>query len=124
MNQIVVQNETALKGSESFDYKASVAVSVTTADLTKEAAEIVVLSKHLSNFWKTLNTPLINCEIELISTWSKKCALISKTIRDGNYDANPILPKIDTPTSSTFQTTDTKLYAPVVTLSKENDKNF
>ena len=32
---------------------------------------IPVILKHLSNFWKTLNISLINCEIELILTWSK-----------------------------------------------------
>ena len=49
--------------------------------------------------------------------------LISKATRDENYMSDPILVKIGTPTSATFQTTDTKLYVPVVTLSKENDKN-
>ena len=48
--------------------------------------------------------------------------LISKATRDGNYIAGPILPQIDTPTSATFQITDTKLYAPVVTLSTKSDK--
>ena len=47
--------------------------------------------------------------------------LISKATRDRNYTADPILPKTHTPTSATFQITDTKLYVPVVTLSKEND---
>ena len=42
----------------------------------------------------------------------------------GNYTADPILPEIDIPTSATFQITDTKLYVPVVTLSKENDKEL
>ena len=50
--------------------------------------------------------------------------LISKTTRDGNCNTDPILPKIHTPTSATFQITGTKLYVPVVTLSIENDKNF
>ena len=30
--------------------------------------------KYLSNFWRTLEMPLINCEISLILTWSKKIA--------------------------------------------------
>ena len=50
--------------------------------------------------------------------------LISKATRGGNYTADPILPKIDTPTSATFQITDAKFYVPVVTLSTENDKKL
>ena len=50
--------------------------------------------------------------------------LISKAKRYGNYDANLILPIIDTPASATFQITDTRLYVPVVTLSTETDKKL
>ena len=48
--------------------------------------------------------PLINCEINLISTWSEDCILIS----GGIYDPVP-----------NFALTDTKLYVPVVTLSTQ-----
>ena len=37
--------------------------------------EIVVPLKYLSNFWRTLEMLLINCEINLILTWSSKCML-------------------------------------------------
>ena len=47
--------------------------------------------------------------------------LIDKLTRDANYDANPIVRKIDNPKIATFEITDTKLYVPVVTLPKEND---
>ena len=53
-------------------------------------------------------------------TWFKNCVLRDKSTRDANY-ANPIVYKIDNPENATFQITDTKLYVPVVTLSKEND---
>ena len=33
--------------------------------------------KHLSNFWRTLAMPLINCEVNLILTWSEKCVIVS-----------------------------------------------
>ena len=56
----------SLKDSKSFDYKTNFVKNVTAANLTKEDVEIVVPLKHLSNFWRTLNIPLINCEIELI----------------------------------------------------------
>ena len=39
--------------------------------------EIVVPLKYLSNFWRTLEMPLINCEIELILDWSANCVIIS-----------------------------------------------
>ena len=77
--------------------------------------------KHLSTFCKSLDIPLINCEVELISTWFKNCLLINKSTRDADYNANPILYEIDNPEDAILQITDTKLYVPVVTLSKEND---
>ena len=70
---------------------------------------------YLSNFWTSLNIPLINCEIELILTWSKICILFDMTV---NALANPATV---TPTEVEFKITDTKLYVPVVSLSKEND---
>ena len=90
-------------------------------NLTKNDVKVVVPLKHLSNFWKSLNIPLINCGVELILTWFKNCVLIKKSIRDADYNANPIVYEIDNPKDAIFQITDTKLYVPVVTLSKEND---
>ena len=31
--------------------------------------------KYLSNFWRTLEMPLINCEVNLILTWSSTCVI-------------------------------------------------
>ena len=85
----------------------------------KNETEVIVLLKHLSNFWRSLDMPLINCEVEIILTWSKKCALADMTVRaaGNNNDPSPIV----APTGLEFQITDTKLYVSVVTLSKEND---
>ena len=47
--------------------------------------------------------------------------LISKATREANCGGNPIVSEIDNPENATFQITDTKLYVPVVTLSKKND---
>ena len=58
---------------------------------------------------------MINCEVELILTWSKNCVLADMTV---DVDADPA---IVAPSGATFKITDTKLYVPVVTLSKEND---
>ena len=75
-------------------------------NLTKNNVKIVIPLKHLSNFWRNLNIPLINCEVELILTWFKICVLIK---RDADYD-EPIDRKIDNPENAIFQITDTKLY--------------
>ena len=75
----------------------------------KKETEIVIPLKYLSNFWRSLDIPLINCEVEIILTWSKNCVLADMTVAN-----NP-------PTGLEFQIKDTKLYVPVVTLSKEND---
>ena len=69
----------SLKDSKSFDYKASIVESITDTDLTKETVKIVAPLKHLSNFWRTLNIPLIKYEISLTLTWSRNRVLISKT---------------------------------------------
>ena len=90
-------------------------------NLIKNDVKIVIPLKHLSNFWKDLNIPLIICEVELISTWFKHCVLIDKLTIDANYGADPIVHKIDNPENATFRITDTRLNVPVVTLSKEND---
>ena len=63
---------------------------------------------------------MINCEIELVLTWSKSCALTDVTLRAAGNNNDP--PAIVAPTGLKFQITDTKLYIPVVTLSTENDK--
>ena len=63
--------------------------------------EICVPVKYRSNFWRTVEMPLINCEINLVLTWSENCILIF-----GGID-NQV------PTSAI---TETKLYVPVVTL--------
>ena len=62
---------------------------------------------------------MINCEIELILTLSKNCALVDMTARAAGNNNDP--PVIVAPTWLEFQITDTKLHVPVVTLSKEND---
>ena len=112
----------SILNSESFDYKANfMENSVTNNNLTKNDVKIAVLLKYLSNFWRNLNIPLINCKIELTSTWFKNCVLIDKLTRDANYNANPIVYEIDNPEDAIFQIIDTKLYVPVVSLSKEND---
>ena len=58
----------------------------------KNNTEVVIPLKHLSNFWRSLNIPLIFCEVELILTWSKNCVLADMTERDvGNNNDPPAL---------------------------------
>ena len=59
--------------------------------------------------------PLINCEINVILTWSENCVLTTKATRDGDPDANPAVTAIDNPINTTFKIADTKLYVFVVT---------
>ena len=80
----------SILNSESFDYKANFMENGVTHDnLTKNDVKIVIPLKHLSNFWRNLNIPLINCEVELILTWFKNCALIDKLTREANYNVDP-----------------------------------
>ena len=129
MNQIVVQIiiiiiiiTHSIFNSESFDYKVYfIENGVTDHNLTKNYVKIVIPLKHLSNFWRNLNIALINSEGELVLTWFKNCVLIDKLTRDVDYGANPRVSEINNPENAIFQITDTKLYVPVVSLSKEND---
>ena len=90
-------------------------------NLTKNNVKVVIPLKHLSNFWRGLNIPSINCEVELILTWFKHCVLIDKSTRDADYGINPRVSEINNPENAIFKITDTKLYVPVASLSKEND---
>ena len=94
---------------------------VTHDNLTKNDVKVIVPLKPLSSFWRHLDIPLINCEVELILTWFKNCVLIDKSTREANYDADPNVYEIDNPENATFKITEVKLFVPVVTLSKEND---
>ena len=62
----------SVKDSKSFDYKASFTGKLEGNNTEKEA-EIVVPLKYLSNFWRLLDIPLINNEINFILTWPENC---------------------------------------------------
>ena len=59
--------------------------------------------KYLRNFWRTLEMPLMNCEVNLILTWSSTCV-----ITDSNG-------------AGRFAITDTKLYVPLMALSTQEN---
>ena len=103
--------------SKSFKYKTNIVGKTPEDNNLLTNVKLVIPLKYLSNFWKGLNIPLINCEVELILTRSKNCVLAdmkTKNAQGGN-------PAIVAPSGAKFKITDTKLYVPVVTLSKEND---
>ena len=93
--------------TDSFKFKAKI-TGQTGNDGTKDV-EIMVPLKYSSNFWRTLEMPLINCEVNLILTWSSSCVLIATSTQNQN---------------ATFAITDTKLYVPVVTLSTQENTKF
>ena len=71
--------------SESFKYKTSIVGKTPKNNDSLTNAEVVIPLKHLSNSWRALNVPLINCEVELILTSSKNCVLADMTV---NADAD------------------------------------
>ena len=113
----------SIKDSRKFECKTGITGKLEGNNTEKEI-ETVVSLKHLSNFWRTLHMPLIDCEINIILTWSENCVLTSKATRDADPDANPAVAAIDNATNTTFKITDLKLYVPVVTLSTENDERL
>ena len=135
-------NTTSITSSQSFKYKSSITGKTSNANQedgenteqgntkTKKNLKIVVPLKYLSNFWRTLDMPLINCEVSLTLTWYENCVLTDITTqaaRNANPNADPPVQareSIDAPTGAIFQITDTKLYVPLVTLSTENDKKL
>ena len=93
-----------LTDSESFKSKIKITGNTPAAGNTEDV-EIIIPLKYLSNFWRTLEMPLINYEVNLILTWPKDCVITNAT-GEGK-----------------FAITETKLYVPVVTLStKDNEK--
>ena len=91
-----------LADSESFKSKIKITRKTPNNGNTKDV-EIIVPLKYLSKFWRTLEMSLINCEVNLILTWSKDCVI---TNSEGE---------------AKFAITETKLYVPVVTLSTQDN---
>ena len=96
-----------VNNSSSFKYKVSLLGNpVLDGNITKRNVKVVVPLKCLSNFFRSLEMPLISCKIKLNLTWKKECVL-------SNQDG-----------AAVFIINDTKMYVPVVTLSKEDNKDF
>ena len=99
-------NDLTTDTSSSFKCKVELfGNTVLDSDITK-SVKIVVPLKYFSNFFRSLEMPLINCRIKLNLTSKKECVLSN---RDG---------------AAVFIINDTKMYVPVVTLPKEDNKDF
>ena len=80
----------------SFKYKSSFITD-------RNGVKIAVPLKYLSNFWRSLEMPLINCNVELSLKLYGNCILS----RGG--------------TAATFGITDTKFYVSIFTLKTEDN---
>ena len=67
-----------IENSESFKYKIKITGKTPNNGNTKDV-EIIVPLKYLSKFWRTLEVPLINCEVNINLTWSKDYAITNST---------------------------------------------
>ena len=89
--------------SRSFKYKSSFSKPLTADDNgVFNDVTIAVPLKYLGNFLRSLETPLINCKINLELSWSKD--YVMSTIAD-----------------TTFKITNTNLFIPIVTLSSKDN---
>ena len=90
--------------ADSKSFKSKVKISGKTPDdRNTNDVKIIVPLKYLNNFWRPLGMPLINCEVNLILTWSRDCVITNST------------------GTGKFAITETKLYVPVVTLSTQDN---
>ena len=108
----------SIRNSKSFDYKTKTTESLDVGEDEKEDVTIAIPLKYLGNFWRSLDIPLINCEITLILSWCKDCVLV------GRGPPAAATNRINSPADAKFEITDCKLYVPVVTLSAENDNKL
>ena len=95
--------------SQSFKYKAALVGKTTSAaggNSFVKNTKILVPLKYLSNFWRSLEIPVINCKIHLELNWTEDSILSS----DGD--------------SAKFKITGAKLHVPIVTLSTKDNANL
>ena len=94
-----------LADSESFKSKIKI-IGKTPNNGNEKDVEIMVPLKYLSNFWRNLEIPLFNCEVNLKLTWSSTCVVTNSA------------------GAGRFAITDTKLFVPVITLSRQGNSKL
>ena len=96
---------TVANATDSFNFKTKI-TGQTDNNGKIDNVEVIVSLEYLSNFWRTLEMPLINCKVELVLTWSAESVIIYTNIKNQNH---------------TFRITETNLYVPVITLSTQDN---
>ena len=103
-DNIINNNKTT--SSKYFKQKTKIAGS-SSGNNGRLNAEVVVPLKYFNNFWRSLDLPLINCEIEPGLKWSKYCVLseVSRKFREVDANVAPVVRKVATTTTTraTFQ---------------------
>ena len=96
-----------VNNSSSFKYKVNLLGNPDLdGGIARRSVKVAVPLKYLSNFFRSFEMSLINCKIKLNLSWKKECVLSTD---DGD---------------AVFIINDTKMYVPIVTLSKEDNKDF
>ena len=104
----ILANNLATNTSSSFKKVDLLGNPVVDNNIAKLNVKVVVPLKYLSNFFRSLEMPLINCKIKLNLTWKKGCVV--------STDDDVAAPKLAN--NPVLIINNTKLYIPVVTLSK------
>ena len=68
-----------VNATDSFNSKAKT-TDQTDDDGEIDNVEIMVPFKYLTNFWRSLEMPLYNFEVNLILTWSVNCVIVSTNV--------------------------------------------
>ena len=103
-DEIVNNADVSNDNAPSFKYNSSL-IGNAEGNGTKNGVKIAVPLKYLSNFWRSLEMPLINYKVELSLKWYERCLLTAAT-------------------TVTFTITDAKIYVPIVTLSIEDNSKL
>ena len=93
--------------TDSFNFKAK--VTGQTNDEGKNGVEIFVRLKYLSQFWRIIEMPFIDCEVNFNLSWSENCFIVYPDVANQG---------------TTFKIRNAKLYVPVFTLSTQDNANL
>ena len=100
-----IANFNEANATDSFNSKVKI-TDQTNDDGEIDNVEIMLPLKYLSNYWRTLEMPLINSEVNLVLTWSGNCVIVSTNVANQG---------------ATFKIAEIKLSVPVVTLSTQDN---